>query len=276
MKKLKAILAVGLVLATQVSLAEQRVAGPALEDSFAWLDLSLASAVLTSAMTPIAANTYANAVRSGTVSRTVLVDGLAADYGIGGTAVPFVPPIATEMPDIAKKKNCTACHAIDTKIVGPAWYDVAIRYKGDTSAEAKLIYKVANGGSGAWGVMPEIPNSRNVSNQDIRTLVKFILSLNPPSNYASSDVALNPPHNPASKPFNAQTLTEGLAADHGMGGTTSPSSSVPSTGSSKPVEKTSIESSASQKLRDLNALYKDGVINQKDFETKKKQILEAM
>lgn len=86
--------------------------------------------------------------------------------------------MAAEMPAVAKKNNCTACHAIDKKVVGPAWADVAKKYKGDAGAEAKLITKVSKGGSGVWGSMPMPANDPTGTKQaDIKELVKFILAL---------------------------------------------------------------------------------------------------
>jgi cytochrome c len=85
--------------------------------------------------------------------------------------------MATDMPDLAKKSNCTTCHTIDKKLVGPAWMDISKKYKGDAGAEAKLITKVAKGGAGAWGSMPMPPNAPKVAEADIKTLVDFILGL---------------------------------------------------------------------------------------------------
>jgi len=85
--------------------------------------------------------------------------------------------MAAEMPEAAKKNGCTACHAIDKKLVGPAYMDVAKKYKGDAGAAAKLEAKVAKGGSGVWGPMPMPPNSPKVSEADIKSLVKWVLSL---------------------------------------------------------------------------------------------------
>lgn len=86
--------------------------------------------------------------------------------------------MAADMPAVAKKNNCTACHAIDKKVVGPAWADVAKKYKGDAGAEAKLIAKVSKGGSGVWGSMPMPANDPAGSKQaDMKELVKFILAL---------------------------------------------------------------------------------------------------
>ena len=88
---------------------------------------------------------------------------------------------ASSMPPLAKKSGCTACHAIDRKVVGPAWADVAKRYKGDASAKATLVAKVKAGGKGAWtevtkGV-PMPPYSPRVSDANIEELVDFILGL---------------------------------------------------------------------------------------------------
>ncbi len=88
---------------------------------------------------------------------------------------------AADMPPLAKKSGCTACHAIDKKIVGPAWADVAKRYKGDSSARAKLIKKVHTGGKGNWtdvtGGVPMPPYSPRVADADIEKLVDFVLGL---------------------------------------------------------------------------------------------------
>jgi cytochrome c len=75
----------------------------------------------------------------------------------------------------AQKYNCLACHAVDKKLVGPAYKDVAKKYANDKSAPEKLEHKVKNGGSGVWGTIPMPPN--NVPDADIRTLVHWILSL---------------------------------------------------------------------------------------------------
>jgi cytochrome c len=85
--------------------------------------------------------------------------------------------MAVDMPDLAKKSNCTSCHTIEKKLVGPAWRDIAKKYKGDAGAEAKLVTKVAKGGAGVWGTMPMPPNAPKVSEADIKTLVEFALAL---------------------------------------------------------------------------------------------------
>jgi len=77
---------------------------------------------------------------------------------------------------LAKSKNCLACHSVDNKIVGPAFKEIAAKYKGNDSAVAILSAKVKNGGKGTWGEIPMPPNSA-VSDADIEALVKWILSL---------------------------------------------------------------------------------------------------
>jgi cytochrome c len=77
---------------------------------------------------------------------------------------------------LAKEKNCLACHAVDNKLVGPGYKEVAAKYKGDKSAEDKLAQKVMKGGSGVWGQIP-MPANPQVSAAEAKTLVKWILSL---------------------------------------------------------------------------------------------------
>ena len=84
---------------------------------------------------------------------------------------------ADEGLDRLQKDGCTACHAIDKKIVGPAYKDVANKYRSDSGAAAKLVEKVKKGGSGVWGQIPMPPNSPQVSDADIQADVKYILSL---------------------------------------------------------------------------------------------------
>lgn len=77
---------------------------------------------------------------------------------------------------LAKEKNCLACHAVDQKLVGPSYKDVAAKYKGDKSAEGKLVTKVLKGGSGAWGQIP-MPANPQVNEAEAKKLVQWILTL---------------------------------------------------------------------------------------------------
>lgn len=93
----------------------------------------------------------------------------------------FVSAQASADLALAKKSGCLACHSVDKKIVGPAWKDVAAKYKGDASAKETLIGKVSKGGKGNWtavtGGAPMPPYSPRVSDADIATLVDFVMGL---------------------------------------------------------------------------------------------------
>jgi len=84
-----------------------------------------------------------------------------------------LPAVASE--ELAKKHNCLACHTVDKKVVGPSYKEVAEKYRGDKTAEAKLFEKVKKGGVGVWGQIPMPPNA-TVPDADIKALVKWVLS----------------------------------------------------------------------------------------------------
>lgn len=91
-----------------------------------------------------------------------------------GLALSVLPAGANE--ELAKKNACTACHAIDKKVVGPGYKEVAKKYAGQKDAEAKLVDKVKKGGVGVWGQVPMPPNAA-LKDEDANVLVKWILSL---------------------------------------------------------------------------------------------------
>lgn len=124
------------------------------------------------------------------MKRSIITLGLAVAAAAAlGTAQ------AEEGLDLAKKSGCLACHSVDKKVVGPAWKDVAEKYKGQTeitatltdgtvekgSPKAVLVKKVQKGGKGNWtevsGGVPMPPYSPRVSDADIDKLVDFVLSL---------------------------------------------------------------------------------------------------
>ncbi len=75
---------------------------------------------------------------------------------------------------LAKAKNCMSCHAVDKKLVGPAYKDVAAKYKGDGKAAATLAAKIKAGGKGVWGEIPMPPN--NVSDDEAKKLATWVLA----------------------------------------------------------------------------------------------------
>ena len=104
----------------------------------------------------------------------VLFAALATAAGLALASGAFAADPKAEA--LAKTSGCLACHSIDKKIVGPAYKDVAAKYKNDKSAEAKLVKKVKEGGKGAWGEIPMPPNA-HVKDADIKTIVQWVLSL---------------------------------------------------------------------------------------------------
>ena len=78
--------------------------------------------------------------------------------------------------ELAKSKNCLACHSVDVKVLGPAYKYVAKKYAGQKDAEEKLVQKVLKVGSGSWGAIP-MPANTQVTEAEARTLVKWVLSL---------------------------------------------------------------------------------------------------
>jgi cytochrome c len=76
---------------------------------------------------------------------------------------------------LATSKNCMACHAVDKKLVGPSYKDVAAKYSADKSAVDKLATKILKGGSGVWGAIP-MPANPQVSDAEAKTLAAWVMS----------------------------------------------------------------------------------------------------
>jgi cytochrome c len=110
-------------------------------------------------------------------------------WGTGGTAepapasaAPATPAPATPAAEVAvspdqvpAKYGCVGCHAVDKKVVGPSFKDVAAKYQGK-DVKAELIAKIKNGGAGVWGQIPMPPNP-SVPDKDLDAVVTWILSL---------------------------------------------------------------------------------------------------
>ncbi|MDE2416551.1 MAG: c-type cytochrome [Burkholderiales bacterium] len=102
------------------------------------------------------------------MKRTVFAVALSA------TALFTVSPAFADLA-LATSKNCMACHAIDKKLVGPAYKDVAAKYKGDKAAADRLAAKVMKGGGGVWGQVP-MPANPQVNEAEAKKLVAWVLS----------------------------------------------------------------------------------------------------
>jgi cytochrome c len=94
---------------------------------------------------------------------------------LAALACVFAAP-AFAQADLAQKKNCLACHAVDKKVLGPSYKDVAAKYAGQKDAVDKLSVKIVKGGSGVWGNIP-MPANPQVNDAEAKQLVQWILTL---------------------------------------------------------------------------------------------------
>jgi len=92
---------------------------------------------------------------------------------LAGAFITATPTLASV--ELAQKKNCMACHAVDKKVVGPSYQDVAAKYAGQKGAAEQLAAKVIKGGVGVWGQIP-MPSNPTVSEAEARVLVAWILA----------------------------------------------------------------------------------------------------
>lgn len=90
-----------------------------------------------------------------------------------GGALALQPALAEDGDALYKTKGCTVCHAVDSKLVGPSYKDVAAKYAGQADAIDMLAAKIKNGGSGNWGQIPMPPNA--VTEEEAKALAKWVL-----------------------------------------------------------------------------------------------------
>lgn len=103
--------------------------------------------------------------------KVMLLAASTAILSLGAVATASADPMA-----LATQRGCLACHQVETKVVGPAYKEVAAKYKGQEGAAEMLAAKVKAGGSGVWGPVPMPPNA-HVSDEDIKTIVEWVLTL---------------------------------------------------------------------------------------------------
>lgn len=92
-------------------------------------------------------------------------------------AAPAAAPVAEESAGLrlARQNACVACHGVSNKIVGPAFTDVAARYRGDAAAPAALAARIRAGTSGVWGAVA-MPAQSSLKDEEIQTLVAWVLA----------------------------------------------------------------------------------------------------
>lgn len=94
-------------------------------------------------------------------------------FALGGALV-LQPVLAADGGELYKTKGCSVCHAIDTKLVGPSYKDVAAKYAGQADAASLLAAKIKSGGSGTWGQIPMPPNA--VTDEEAKALAAWVLT----------------------------------------------------------------------------------------------------
>jgi cytochrome c len=102
--------------------------------------------------------------------------GLSWGAALVAGALLQVTGTAWASPELARSRNCMACHSVANKVVGPAYKDIAARYAGQKDAEDKLASKIVHGGRGAWGPVP-MPANSQVSEAESHALAKWILGM---------------------------------------------------------------------------------------------------
>ena len=92
---------------------------------------------------------------------------------VAAAALATAPAFADQA--LATAKNCMACHAMDKKLVGPSYKDVAAKYASDKASVDKLAGKIMTGGSGIWGAVP-MPANAQVNEAEAKTLAAWVMS----------------------------------------------------------------------------------------------------
>lgn len=112
------------------------------------------------------------------VPETERVVPVAAAAPVAVVAKPKGPLVLSEAEAVllAKKRGCYGCHTVHAKVYGPAWVDVAAKYRGDSGAQARLFDKVSKGGNGVWG-KEAMPAQTQATEAERTQLIRFILNL---------------------------------------------------------------------------------------------------
>jgi cytochrome c len=112
----------------------------------------------------------------GWLCMTVFAMAITAATGQGALAADAPAAFSpADAMNIARKNACMGCHAVDRKLVGPSFQQIAAKYKGDPQASTRLDAKVRDGGSGVWGVIP-MPSHPSMNGADIQKVVAWILA----------------------------------------------------------------------------------------------------
>ena len=107
--------------------------------------------------------------------KDIMRKGMVSLLTLASMAISAAAYAAPDMQALADKSGCLSCHSVQNKIVGPAFADVAAKYKCDADAPARLAQKVREGGKGVWGRIP-MPPHPNLKEEEAQQLVAWVLS----------------------------------------------------------------------------------------------------
>jgi cytochrome c len=94
-------------------------------------------------------------------------------FALAALAALSAPALADQA--LANAKNCMSCHAVDKKLVGPSYKEVAVKYSGQKEAVDRLAVKIMKGGSGVWGPVP-MPANSQVNEAEAKKLAAWVLT----------------------------------------------------------------------------------------------------
>ncbi len=95
--------------------------------------------------------------------------------GCAFVKISFAVEVNSSAKELAKKNGCLSCHSENKKIIGPAFRDIAEKYRDSSSAQPYVIARIKNGGSGIWGVVA-MPANKNISDQDLEKITQWVLN----------------------------------------------------------------------------------------------------
>lgn len=129
---------------------------------------------ITSSLPDHARGSHGDLVEQNRLFGPVRAVSLAGAAATGAATPAAAAPVADPALKLAEKTGCMACHTAKQRVIGPAFAEIAAKYRADSGAETRLVAKVKSGGQGVWGNVP-MPPFANLQEQDLRTLVRWIL-----------------------------------------------------------------------------------------------------
>jgi Cytochrome c551/c552 len=197
-----AVLALGLVACSHQQSSSSESSSASSEQSAAATTSSTSSASSSSS-----ASSASSSSSTSSTSSAQICSGTGAQQ-VCASASSINQEDAKKLVNMAGKKRCLACHAVDKQVVGPAWIDVAKKYAGKPNAVDELAKAIKNGNKGIWGAAP-MPAQTNLSDADAKKLAQMILALYNKNSSSSSSSSSNNNKEKSSKKEEKKTKKKG-------------------------------------------------------------------